>query len=41
MKPVLRIRLDKDSIQAGAGNIDTELKSETTAAIDSVVAEPY
>ena len=39
MKPVLRIRLDKSSIEAGAGNIDTELKAETTNSISSVVAE--
>lgn len=39
MKPVLRIRLDQDSIQAGEGSIDTGLKPETSATISSVVAE--
>lgn len=39
MKPVLRIKLDRDSIQVGAGNINTGLKAEKTATINSVVAE--
>lgn len=39
MKPVLRIKLDKDSIEVGSGNIDTGLKAEMAASINSVVAE--
>lgn len=39
MKPVLRIRLDKDSIEAGSGSINTGLKAEATASISSVAAE--
>lgn len=39
VKPVLRIRLDEDSIQVGAGNIDTGLKAETEASISNVKAE--